>query len=141
MNKAIIERNLPHNDNYKIISYAYVSLIDGNGTCCDNCGKLISNMVTIENQNGVQYIVGNDCANTLTFEKWKLVFEIEPAFDEGKSLRAKIIKGFKSNKFNQAYLYKTNRIILEYTDGGNSMKKINYPEITIPYIKDLLTKK
>lgn len=52
MTKAIIQRALPLTDTYKVHSFSYVSLIDGQGTCCENCGKLISNMVTLKNQKG-----------------------------------------------------------------------------------------
>jgi hypothetical protein len=64
--KKIIQRALPITDTYTVHSYSYVSLIDGQGTCCENCGKLISNIVTLKNQKGKKFIVGNDCADTLT---------------------------------------------------------------------------
>lgn len=140
--KTIIQRALPLNDTYKIHSFKYVSLIDGQGTCCDNCGKLISNMVTLENQNGQQFIVGNDCANTLTKDV-KMFFEVEPAFNEGKSLRAKILKYLKNKTIAKVYIYvsKDNKqfIVLQNENGASSMKQIVYPEITIPYINALLT--
>lgn len=142
---AIIQRALPLTDTYKIHSFKYVSLIDGQGTCCDNCGKLISNIVTLENQKGEKYVVGNDCADTLTNDKIKMLFEVQPAFNEGKSLRAKIMKHFKNNRIVKACIYNSNDskqfIVLQTAQGASSMQHIVYPEITIPYIKDLLTSK
>mgnify|MGYP000057622745 FL=1 len=145
MTKTIIQRALPLTDTYKVHSFSYVSLIDGQGTCCENCGKLISNMVTLENQKGEKFVVGNDCADTLTIDKSKMFFEVQPAFSEGKSLRAKIMKHFKNNTIVKAYIYvgndNTQFVVLQNAQGASSMQKIVYPEITLPYINNLLTAK
>lgn len=145
MNKAIIQRALPLSDIYKVHSFKYVSLVDGQGTCCENCGKLISNMVTLENQKGERFVVGNDCADTLTTDKSKMFLEVQPAFNEGKSLRAQIMKHFKNNTIITVYLYTCNEgekfVVLQTAQGGSLMKKIVYPEITLPYINNLLTSK
>lgn len=143
--KAIIKRALPLTDTYKVHSFSYVSLIDGQGTCCENCGKLISNIVTLENQRGEKFVVGNDCADTLTIDKSKMFFEVQPAFAEGKSLRAKIMKYFKNNTIVKAYIYNGDDgkqfIVLQNAQGASSMQHIVYPEITLPYINNLLTSK
>jgi hypothetical protein len=145
MAKAIIQRALPLTDTYKVHSFSYVSLIDGQGTCCENCGKLISNMVTLENQKGEKFVVGNDCADTLTIDKSKMFFEVQPAFSEGKSLRAKIMKHFKNKTIVKAYIYNGNDkkqfVVLKTSKGASSMQQIMHPKITLPYIKDLLTDK
>jgi hypothetical protein len=145
MTKAIIQRSLPLSDKYTVHSFKYVSLIDGQGTCCENCGKLISNMVTLENQKGEKFVVGNDCADTLTIDKYKMFFEVKPAFTEGKSLRAKIMKHFKNNTIVRAYIYNGDDakkfIILQNKQGASSMQQIIHPEITLPYISDLLISK
>lgn len=141
--KSIIQRALPLTDIYKVHSFAYVSLIDGQGTCCENCGKLISNMVTLENQHGQKFVVGNDCADTLTIDKSKMMLEVQPAFNEGKGLRAKIMKHFKNNTISKAYIYtgKDGKqfIVMQAASGASSMQRIIYPEITLPYINNLLT--
>ena len=143
--KNIIQRALPLTDTYKIHSFAYVPLIDGIGTCCENCGKLISNIVTLENQHGKKFVVGNDCADTLTIDKLKMMFEIQPAFNEGKGLRAKLLKHFKSNAIMGSYIYTCNEgnqfLVMQISRGGSAMQRIYYPQITLPYINTLLTGK
>jgi hypothetical protein len=61
-----IQRNLDLSKNYSITGSTYISLIDGSGCTCDNCNKLIANMVFIVDENGKNYTVGLDCAKTLT---------------------------------------------------------------------------
>jgi len=102
-------------------------------------------MVTLENQKGEKFIVGSDCANTLTIDKSQMFFEVEPAFNEGKFLRAKIIKHFKNNTIQHAYIYNSSKdskqyIVLQAKSGASSMQQIFHPSITVPYIKNLLTK-
>ena len=58
--------NLPHNTKYKVISSNYLSLLDGGGTHCDNCNKIITTTVQIEDTEGNNFIVGADCAMTLS---------------------------------------------------------------------------
>lgn len=143
--KAIIQRALPLTDTYTVFSFAYVPLMDGIGTCCENCGKLISNMVTLENQKGEKFVVGNDCADTLTIDKSAMMFTVNPAFNEGKGLRAKLLKHFKNNAINGAYIYICNEgnqfLVMQISRGGTAMQRIYYPEITLPYINTLLTGK
>lgn len=143
--KTPIQRALSLKDQYTIHSYAYVSLLDGGGTCCQNCGRVISNMVTLENQKGEKFVVGNDCASTLVagLEKYNLLYEIEPAFSEGKSLRAKIMKNFKDKKIVKAYIWTSPNdggkyLMMLRVDKCETMKKIHHPEISLQYIKDLV---
>ena len=63
--KAIIKRNLPLNVKYNLIDKKYISLVDGNGCSCDNCGKLISNIATVKNDNLETFKIGFDCLETL----------------------------------------------------------------------------
>lgn len=63
MSKAIIQRQLPLNVRYTVIDKKYISLIDGFGCTCDNCGKLIANIATVKSNNGV-YNIGFDCLET-----------------------------------------------------------------------------
>jgi hypothetical protein len=61
-----IQRKLDLTKQYSITGSTYISVIDGGGTCCDNCNKLIANMVYIVDNDHKNYIVGLDCAKTLT---------------------------------------------------------------------------
>jgi len=60
--KKIIQRNLPLTDNYTLLSVTHGT----EANCCANCGKLITNIATIKNQNNQIMFVGLDCAETLT---------------------------------------------------------------------------
>jgi hypothetical protein len=61
-------KNLPSGQ-YQKIGTNYIALIDGSGTTCDNCGRLIANMVTVKHDAGKSYIIGQDCAKTLFDDK------------------------------------------------------------------------
>jgi len=58
--------NLPINTKYKIINVT--ALGDFEFTTCENCGKIIRNVATVEDLNGHRYDIGLDCAETLTTE-------------------------------------------------------------------------
>ncbi|MCB0448428.1 MAG: hypothetical protein KDD03_13155 [Gelidibacter sp.] len=62
--KNIVERNLPLNVRYTLIGKNYISLIDGGGTCCANCNKLIANIATVRNEAGKDFNIGLDCLET-----------------------------------------------------------------------------
>lgn len=47
--KQLIERNLKFANKYIYLSLTRGNFIDGQCTSCDNCGKLISNMVEVQN--------------------------------------------------------------------------------------------
>jgi len=61
--KAIIKRALPLDVRYTVIDKKYISLVDGFGCTCDNCGKLIANIAIVKSVNGV-YNIGFDCLET-----------------------------------------------------------------------------
>lgn len=63
--KAIIKRNLNLDIKYNLIDKNYISLIDGSGCTCDNCGKLIANIATVKNENNEIFTIGFDCLETL----------------------------------------------------------------------------
>ncbi len=65
--KTIIERNLPLSESYRVVSVQHGSVLDGVCTACDNCNKIISHIVTLQNSKGKTFYVGLDCAKTLTF--------------------------------------------------------------------------
>jgi hypothetical protein len=72
-------KNIPEG-NYTKISAVYIPLIDSTGTCCENCGRLISNIVTVKNEdNSKTYIIGQDCAKNLFSQKEneEIAFEIK----------------------------------------------------------------
>jgi hypothetical protein len=60
-------KNLPEGI-YRYVSSTYISIMDGMGCTCDNCGRLIANMVTVESDTSKKYIIGQDCAKTLFSE-------------------------------------------------------------------------
>lgn len=63
--KTIIERKLSLQQKYILIDTKYISLIDGFGCACDNCGKLIANIATVQGQTtGKNYSIGFDCLET-----------------------------------------------------------------------------
>jgi hypothetical protein len=57
-------KNLPAG-NYEHISSTYTAILDGGGWACENCGRLIANLVTVKHEQGKTYIIGQDCAKTL----------------------------------------------------------------------------
>lgn len=64
--KKLIERELKFSDKYIYLSTKRGNLIDGDGTCCDNCGKLIANICNVvRNSDGKHFYIGTDCADTL----------------------------------------------------------------------------
>lgn len=148
--KKVIQRNLDINETYSFVSASYLSVLDGGGQCCANCNKLITNIITIKDSKDNSYNVGQDCAETLqSLQNDFNYFQNKDCFDEGKQVRAKIQKYIKKqngSRFDVVSFYiwtsKENEIylIFQKNDGGKNMQKLYYPEITINYIKDLLSK-
>jgi hypothetical protein len=148
--KNIIQRNLDLSKQYFFVTAKYISILDGGGCTCDNCDKLISNIVTIKDSNDNLFNVGLDCADTLqSLQNDFNYFQNKDCFNEGKSLRAKIQRYIKkqdgsrydvinfyiwTSKEDEVYLVCQNR------SHESTMKQIYFPEITKNYIKDLLTK-
>ena len=147
--KNIIQRNLDLSKSYFFVSAKYISLIDGGGCTCDNCNKLISNIVTIKDNDNKIYNVGSDCADTLQSLKEDVNYFINrDSFAEGKTTRAKIQRYIKKQDGTrwdviEFYLWysKTNEtyLVCKTRDGGSGMQKLYFPDITTQYIKDLLT--
>lgn len=61
--KTIIQRNLPLNVKYTVIDRKYIPVLEGGGSVCDNCGKLIANIATVKSVNGT-FNIGFDCMET-----------------------------------------------------------------------------
>jgi len=62
--KNIIERKLPLNTIYTLTDKKYISLLDGMGCTCDNCGKMIANIATVSNGER-SYNISFDCLDTI----------------------------------------------------------------------------
>ncbi len=141
--KTVIQRNLPLNKRYIFVSAKYVSLIDGTGSTCENCGKLIANMITVKDEDGKQYVIGQDCAKTLTSlqKDVNYILSGNAGFEEGKRIRAKFQNHIKKGSISGAYFWTAKDgnfyIIWMIARGGTAMDRINHREITTAYLKDL----
>lgn len=68
--KQLIERNLKFNNQYIYLGITRGSIESAQLTCCDNCGKLITNMVQVADRNSrARFTIGTDCAETLSQAK------------------------------------------------------------------------
>ena len=63
--KKIIKRNLDLTQNYTFIDKKYIPLLDGFGSTCANCNKLIANIATVKNEKNKLFNIGLDCLETL----------------------------------------------------------------------------
>lgn len=85
--KILIERNLKFNRKYTYLSITRGNILDGNGTCCDNCGKLIANIVEVQDrETGKVSYIGTDCADTLIqakclYKGYKGGYETDYSYD------------------------------------------------------------
>ena len=110
--KKVIQRALPLNIKYKLLCVSYLSIEDGGGCACDNCGKLITNTATIQSYKGT-YTVGLDCLDTLLLNNdllnsedyFKYQYSDKPAIAKAKALRAKIMKQTKKDSSFKAVLF------------------------------------
>jgi len=143
--KKVIQRNLPLDTRYTFVSAKYISVFDGGG-CCENCGKIISNIVTVKSTEGRYYNIGSDCADTLTSLKEDVNYLLNGnPFAEGKRIRAKLTTNYKKAALSGYHFYTSTDgqlfIVYEITRGGSGMERINSPEITQNYIKDIPQKR
>lgn len=101
--KNIIQRALPLNVKYTLLSVNYLSLENGGGCSCNNCGKLITNVATVKSDK--IYNIGLDCLdallennNLLEHESYiKYIWSDKPAINKAKSLRVKLLKKAKED--------------------------------------------
>jgi hypothetical protein len=100
--KNIIKRNLPLDIQYNIIDKQYIPLIDGIGTCCSNCGKLIANIATVKNSNNDTFYVGFDCLETLLINNQLLSNNDIIEYQKTKKSIPKILRFIKT--INQTIL-------------------------------------
>lgn len=153
--KKVIARALPINTTYKILSSYYLSIEEGGGRCCENCGRLITNIAEIESKEGNKYLVGMDCAGTLSGISGNFDFEYihKANFAAAKAARAAIVKAIKQGKvknltasssINTGNFYKeigAGMWEYEFISGGYNWKQ--YPRevwqnYVFPMIKDLI---
>lgn len=59
-----MKQNIPAGQ-YELIRSTYISLMDGGGTICENCGRIIANIVTVKHESGKHFCIGQDCAKTI----------------------------------------------------------------------------
>lgn len=64
--KQIIQRNLDLTDTYNLIDKNYIPIIDGGGTICQDCGRLISHIALVKGvKQNKHFNVGFDCLTKL----------------------------------------------------------------------------
>lgn len=89
--------NLPIDTKYKLISIVHCD----DWQQCENCGKIISNVATIENLQGQQFGVGTECQESLLecdyTEKWKAAQELKK-YNKAKRLYSNVRKGLKNGR-------------------------------------------
>lgn len=96
-------KNIPAG-NYTKLGVKYIALIDGGGCTCDNCGRLISNMVTVRNEDeNKQYTIGQDCAKNLFSEDENN--QINKEIKNYISDQKRIAKAAEHAKWNAAYKF------------------------------------
>lgn len=153
--KRVIQRALPLDVKYTIENISYLSIEDGGGCSCDNCGKLITNTATVKSDKGT-YTIGLDCLESVILnnelidsnEYIEYLYSDKPAIGKAKSLRSKILREFKKDQNYKAKL-------VELKDGGfgfsfESLKNgrfepkgwdytfnPKFKELTINYVKGL----
>ena len=111
----MIQRNLRLDTQYTILSSWYQSLEDG-GNTCQNCDRVISNCVEVQNAEGAKFTVGMDCAATLSGITDTLqLSRVEASFQEAKSARAAILR-FKKK-------YEQSIVTIETFDHANNYYK------------------
>jgi hypothetical protein len=159
--KKVVQRNLPLDAKYTIIG-SYYSSIEETGTCCENCGRPISDCCDIVNERGNKHTVGMDCASTLSGIKDTLNFsQHEYNFSLAKQARAKIMKAIKqhgiedmeisASTFENADNYwkeigAGNWRVWKNAEGRNvvsnwqSYPKDRWQNYVLPMIKDLINK-
>lgn len=93
--KAIIQRNLPLTERYSLIDKKYIPLLEGCGTCCDNCGQLIANMATVRSESGLIFTIGFDCLETILINNSLLSTGDIAEYERVKKQIPKIIRAAK----------------------------------------------
>lgn len=109
--KAIIQRALPLDKKYILIDKKYIPIEVSLGAyCCENCGKLISNIATVQSE-GKRYNIGFDCLETILINNSLLSTGDVNEYQKYKKMIPKIIRFGKELK-ELIELNKKNGIVL-----------------------------
>jgi hypothetical protein len=143
--KTITQRNLSLLTTYTITGSFYAGMEDG--TCCENCGKLIANIAKVQNKEGENFLVGMDCAETLSGIKDSFEFNYthKVNFNQAKQVRAKVLKFKKDSSENTVTVWKNKDgdSVISYNRyvngnfngrGWNTYKKDVYENYILPMI-------
>lgn len=93
MSKTLTEQykgNVPVGKKYKLIDVFYKPKDFDSYTICQNCGLVIANIYTIEDEQGNRYDVGSECVNAILGHSLEL--------DEAKRKLARIARFVKALK-------------------------------------------
>ena len=152
--KKVIQRSLPLDTKYSLIGVSYLSIEDGGGCACDNCGKLITNIATIKSDKG-SYTIGLDCLDTILLNNellngedyFQYQYSDKPAIQKAKSLRAKILKKsktdvnfkatFKEQSNSFGFYFETLRNGKFDPQGWDYTFNPKYKELTLNYLKGI----
>ena len=157
--KAVIQRNLDLSKVYQLEGISYVPLIDGGGTCCDNCNKPISNIAHLKCESK-NYYVGLDCMDTILEQsenvlswddQYKYNWIIKAAVQKAKSTRAKILKLQKKHSSlsvqlvefedNFGFRYEYQRGQYSEPLGWDFTYDNEFKEMTLKYVDGLITER
>lgn len=106
----VIKRNLPI-QGYEIVDgYS----LGEDKIPCDNCNRLLTNVVTVKGQNGDIYNVGTDCAATLSGISQDDIDFWNDSFKQSKNIRSKLNKWCKQVGSKDYYF------VVEYMDWGET---------------------
>jgi hypothetical protein len=104
---------------YQVISFDYSSM--ENATTCQNCGKIIANTATVRGDDGINYIIGQDCAEGLRDCNCTDYWQHQQIKKEYNRKKALIAKTKKHLKINQVFI-QDNEIVFYGDDGIWSSK-------------------
>lgn len=90
--KKIIGK-LPVNVKYNVVNIDYKPKDAIDYTICDNCGKIISNIAIMEDEDKKRFSVGLDCASTMQLYQNNEIFNLIQAKKE-LARRAKFVRWF-----------------------------------------------
>lgn len=122
--KKIIERNLPLNTKYQFVSLTRGSIETGQVTSCHNCGQLITNIVTIINEKGQEFMIGTDCSETLIKASAIKMLKYEDYDSAMYSLR--VINRFMTqyNKLDSKITFDQHYCSVEFLDSKGKTRKL-----------------
>ena len=127
-----IQRNLSLDTKYKFVSSIYSPVLEGGGWCCENCNKVISTIVTVENEDGKQFLVGSDCATTLQGLNKQDIENIEVVTKKAK----KFLKAIEQNKNYLIGIDPENpeNVFLFTVTTEYCGRKLDKPSIHVPFV-------